>query len=47
MNVLIVVFCLPECPVNAIYEDEETAIEKGEKEAVEKNYEFFGQKFGN
>ena len=34
--------CLPECPVEAIYEDEDQAIEYGEKEYVHKNYEFFG-----
>ena len=33
--------CEPECPVEAIYEDEEEAIEDGEKESVKKNYEFF------
>jgi ferredoxin len=33
--------CLPECPVDAIYEDEDEAIEDGEKEYVKKNYEFF------
>lgn len=39
--------CLPECPVNAFYDDEDSAIKNGELEAVNKNYEFFGQKFGN
>ena len=33
--------CVPECPVEAIYDDEEQAIEDGEKEYVKKNYEFF------
>jgi len=33
--------CLPECPVAAIYEDEDEAIDNGEKESVHKNYEFF------
>ena len=33
--------CLPECPVDAIYDNEEEAIEDGEKEYVHKNYEFF------
>lgn len=33
--------CLPECPVEAIYGDEDEAIEDGEKEYVKKNYEFF------
>lgn len=33
--------CEPECPVEAIYEDEEEAIEDGEKEYVHKNYKFF------
>jgi len=39
--------CLPECPVDAIYDTEADAIEKGELDAVNKNYEFFGRKFGN
>mgnify|MGYP001222220126 FL=1 len=38
--------CVPECPVEAIYMDEEEAIAEGELEAVEKNYKFYGQKFG-
>ena len=33
--------CLPECPVEAIYDDEEQAIEYNEKESVQKNYAFF------
>ena len=33
--------CEPECPVEAIYEDEEQAIKYDEKESVKKNYEFF------
>lgn len=37
--------CLYECPVEAIYSDEEEAIEKGELNAVKKNYEFFGKNF--
>ncbi len=37
--------CIYECPVNAIYESEEDAIEDGELDAVHKNYEFFGHKF--
>jgi ferredoxin len=40
--------CLPECPVKAIYPNEQIAIEKdGTDEYVKKNYEFFGKKFGN
>jgi len=40
--------CIPECPVSAIYRSEEETIEKeGNDESVKKNYEFFGQKFGN
>ena len=36
--------CVPECPVDAIYPNEEDAIEKdGTDEYVKKNYEFFGQ----
>ena len=38
--------CVYECPVEAIYNDEEEAIAEGELDAVKKNYEFFGQKFG-
>ena len=34
--------CLPECPVNAIYENEDQAIEiEGDDISVRKNYEFF------
>ncbi len=39
--------CLPECPVDAFYDDEDSAIKNGELESVNKNYEFFGQKLGN
>lgn len=36
--------CIPECPVEAIYPNEEDAIENdGTDEYVKKNYEFFGQ----
>lgn len=36
--------CLPECPVDAIYPNEEDAIEKdGTDEYVKRNYEFFNQ----
>ena len=34
--------CLPECPVDAIFKDEEEAIHFGELESVKKNYEFYG-----
>ena len=34
--------CLPECPVEAIYEDEDQAIDYGEKSAIKDNYDFFG-----
>jgi ferredoxin len=37
--------CEPECPVNAIYDDEDLAIKAGEEEYVHKNYEFFGLKY--
>ena len=37
--------CLPECPVNAIYEDEDLAIKAGDEVSVHKNYEFFGLKY--
>ena len=34
--------CIDECPVDAIYEDEEHCIEEeGNDESVKKNYEFF------
>lgn len=40
--------CLPECPVHAIYESEKKTIEKeGNADSVVKNYDFFGQTFGN
>ena len=36
--------CIPECPVDAIYETEEETIEKeGNDSSVVKNYEFYGQ----
>ena len=34
--------CVPECPVDAIFKDEEEAIHFGELESVKKNYEFYG-----
>ena len=34
--------CVPECPVSAIYEDEDLAIKAGDEISVHKNYEFFG-----
>jgi len=35
--------CEPECPVDAIHRDEETAIQlEGNDSSVKKNYEFFG-----
>jgi len=38
--------CLPECPVEAIYESEEEAIEKdGTDEYVKRNYKFYGLEF--
>lgn len=38
--------CLPECPVDAIYESEEEAIEKdGTDEYVKKNYKFYGLEY--
>jgi len=38
--------CLPECPVEAIYEDEQEAIEKdGTDEYVKRNYKFFGLEY--
>lgn len=37
--------CLPECPVDAIYSDEDEAIRNGDRESVEKNYGFYGFKY--
>ena len=38
--------CLPECPVDAIYDSEKVAIEKdGTDEYVKKNYQFYGHEF--
>jgi len=38
--------CVPECPVDAIYEDEDETIEKeGNDESVKKNYEFYGMEW--
>ena len=38
--------CVPECPVDAIYEDEDECIEaEGDDESVKKNYEFFGEEW--
>ena len=38
--------CLPECPVQAIYENEQEAIEKdGTDEYVKRNYKFYGLQF--
>ena len=36
--------CLYECPVEAIYKDEEECINIGDKESVHKNYSFFNIK---
>ena len=38
--------CVPACPPDAIYEDEDQCIEEeGNDESVKKNYEFFGHKW--
>lgn len=38
--------CIPECPVDAIYESEEDTISaEGDEESIHKNYEFYGQKW--
>ncbi len=40
--------CEPECPVEAIFDDEESCIEaEGDSKSVDKNYEFFGLKWEN
>jgi NAD-dependent dihydropyrimidine dehydrogenase PreA subunit len=37
--------CVPECPVDAIYRDEDEAISNDDLESVHKNYEFYGLKY--
>jgi ferredoxin len=37
--------CVPECPVDAIYRDEDEAISLGDLLSVQKNYEFYGMKY--
>ena len=38
--------CVPACPPDAIYEDEDTCIDhEGNDESVKKNYEFFGMEW--
>lgn len=37
--------CVPECPVEAIFDSEEDAIAAGEEEYVHKNYEFYKLKY--
>lgn len=37
--------CVPECPVDAIYRDENEAIAMNDEESIHKNYEFYGLKF--
>ena len=38
--------CVPECPVEAIYESEEECIEtEGSDVSVQKNYKFYGEKW--
>ena len=38
--------CIPECPPDAIFEDEEQCIdEEGNAESVKKNYKFFDQEW--
>ena len=38
--------CISECPVDAIYEDEDTCIsEEGDDSSVVKNYKFFDQEW--
>ena len=39
--------CISACPVEAVYEDEDTCIDyEGNDKSVIKNYEFFGQNWG-
>ena len=37
--------CVPECPVEAIFDSEEDAVAAGELEAVKNNYKFFGLEY--
>ena len=37
--------CQPVCPVDAIFDSEEEAIENNELDAVKKNYKFYGLKY--
>lgn len=37
--------CLPECPVDAIYPNEEDAIRLNDEDSVHKNYQFYGFSF--
>ena len=37
--------CVPECPEDAIYKDEDEAIALGDKESIDKNYGFYGLKY--
>jgi len=34
--------CIPECPVEAIWDSEDLAVQMGDGEYVKKNYENFG-----
>jgi NAD-dependent dihydropyrimidine dehydrogenase PreA subunit len=38
--------CVRVCPVDAIFDSEAVALKFGQRESVEKNYEFYGKKFG-
>jgi NAD-dependent dihydropyrimidine dehydrogenase PreA subunit len=38
--------CTRVCPVDAIFDSESVALKFGQRESVEKNYIFFGKKFG-
>lgn len=37
--------CVPECPVDAIYRDENEAISLNDEVSIQRNYEFYGLKF--
>ena len=37
--------CEQVCPVNAVYDSEETAIFNDDRESVDRNYAFYGQTF--
>ena len=46
-SLIVTLFAVPACPVDAVYESEEECIDdEGNDESVVKNYEFFDQEWG-